>query len=206
MRYGFFILAFLLGSTLVSGQSEERVLPLRVGVFNNATLLPGSGEFGIWGVPVHPGISVGTEFLYYRHSGHDWFQTVRFDYFFHRFLQHGLILASDIGYRKRFAGGNLDIESRLGLGYMHSISAAAIFKLNGEGVYERQHSLGKPQLNAGLSLGLGYRLGGELPVPVRVFLSYGFYIQAPFVQEYVPVLPNTHLQLGVSFPFFSIKK
>jgi hypothetical protein len=38
--------------------------PLIVSIFNLGTQLPGSGYLGVFTVPVHPGISVGTEFRY----------------------------------------------------------------------------------------------------------------------------------------------
>lgn len=193
-------LLFLLNTKTSAQQEVSR--PLVLSLFNNATLLPGAGKLGVWGTPVHPGISLGTEFLYSTRPHHDWFQTARFAYHYHRYIQHSVQLMSEVGYRYHF-GNPLDLESRFGLGYLHSISAAQIFELN-DGVYEQKTSLGRPQANASLSLGLGYQLpAANAP---RIFLAYQFYVQFPFVNEYVPILPNTALHLGLSFPFFHQKQ
>ena len=190
----------LLNTNLSAQQEVSR--PLVLSIFNNATLLPGAGKLGVWGTPVHPGISLGTEFLYSAHPRHDWFQTAKFAYHYHRYIQHSVQLMSELGYRYHF-GSPLDLESRFGLGYLHSISAAQIFELN-DGVYEQKTSLGRPQALASLSLGFGYQLpAANAP---RVFLAYQFYMQFPFVNEYVPILPNTAVHLGLSFSFFHQKQ
>ena len=190
----------LLNTSLGAQQTASR--PLVLSLFNNATLLPGAGKLGVWGTPVHPGISLGTEFLYSARPHHDWFQTAKFAYHYHRYIQHSLQLMSEVGCRYHFCSP-LDLESRFGLGYLHSISAAQIFELN-DGVYVQKSSLGRPQVLASLSLGLGYQLPA-VNAP-RVFLAYQFYVPFLFVNEYVPILPNTALHLGLSFPFFHQKQ
>lgn len=176
--------------------------PLVISFYNNATLLPGAGQLGVWGVPVHPGVSAGTEFRYNDDAKNEWFQTAKFSYHYHRYVQHSIQLFSEIGYRYHF-NRPFDVESRLGLGYLHAISDAQIFELNEQGSYERKRTLGRPQAMASLSIGGGYRFQqwGDL----RLFVAYQFYVQVPFVNEYVPVLPNTALHLGVAFPFFKTK-
>ncbi|MCK6691801.1 MAG: hypothetical protein L6Q97_06820 [Thermoanaerobaculia bacterium] len=175
-------------------------LPLRITLFDNATLLPGGDEWFIWGLPVHPGISGGTEFQY-RHWPHaSIFQSAVVAYQYHRYVQHTIQLYSEFGYRYRF-GWPLNLEARLGAGYLHAIPDNEIFKLE-NGAYVRKKSIGRPQLMAGLTLGAGFRVKDDW----SILLAYQFYIQTPFVKSYVPVLPNTALHLGLQFPLFHRKK
>ena len=185
--------------SLGAQSTAESLRPISITVFNNATLLPGAGVLGVWGVPAHPGFSVGTEFRYNHDQKNEWFQTVRVGYFYHRYVQHGIQLYSEAGYRYHF-GVPIDLESRLGAGYLHSIPAAQVFELSENGTYTRQSSIGRPQAMVSISLGGGYTFQnmGNL----RLFLAYQVYLQMPFVKEYVPILPNSALHLGVSVPFF----
>lgn len=206
MRYFRCLVIGLLWGAMMSNFPALRAtdtlkMPLRITLFDNATLLPGSDQWIVWGLPVHPGISGGTEFSY-RHWRHaSIFQSVVVGYQYHRYIQHTVQLYSEFGYRYALRWP-LDLEARLGAGYLHAIPAAQIFKLNNNGEYVRKNGLGRPQAMAGLALGLGFRL----PRDWKVLLAYQFYVQMPFVKSYVPVLPNTALHAGVQFPLFHRKK
>lgn len=135
MRHIFLKTYLWLWSILIvsfSNAQDTTHRPLTVSAFNNATLLPGTGKLGVWGVPVHPGISIGTEFRYNDHPTQEWFQTVKVAYHYHRYVQHSIQLFSEAGYRHHFQRP-FDLEARLGLGYLHSIRAAQIFELNDDG-------------------------------------------------------------------------
>lgn len=194
-----------LGMTLGVANAQIRpcTMPVSISVVNNSTLLPGAGRWGVWGVPMHPGISIGTEFRYNRNEVHELFQSARLGYFYHRYVQHGIQLYSEFGYRFHCLIP-LDVESRLGAGYLHEIPAASIFKSDDQGIYHKQHLFGKPQAMASLSLGTGYTFARA--EDLRIFLLYQFYVQFPFVKEYVPFLPNTALHLGASMPISSFLK
>lgn len=196
IKLTFGIILSLLGF-FATAQMGPAPMPIAITFFNNSSLLPGGGKWGIWGEPVHPGISLGTEFPYNHNEVHELFQSVRLGYFYHRYVQHGIQLYSEFGYRFH-CQIPIDFETRLGVGYLHEIPAASIFKSDDQGIYHRQHIFGKPQAMASLSLGTGYTFGKA--DGLRIFLLYQFYLQFPFVKEYVPLLPNTALHAGVSLP------
>jgi len=50
-----------------------------------------------------------------------------------------------------------------------------------------------------IAIGGGYGIGGRQDL--RVFLDYRLFMQMPFVREFVTILPNTALHLGVIFDF-----
>ncbi len=175
--------------------------PLVITIYNNSTLLPGSGKLGFWGTPMHPGFSVGTEFRYNDNSISEWFQTAKFGYTYHHYVQHSIQLFSELGYRHHFEV--FDLEGRFGIGYLHAIPDAQIFELTSEGIYERKHTLGRPQGMASMSIGMGYTV--EKWNNLRLFMAQQFYIQVPFVNEYVPVLPSSAFHFGVAIPFFNLQ-
>ena len=170
--------------------------PLVITVFDNATLLPGSDQWVIAGLPIHPGVSVGTEFRYNKNEKNILLQTARLAYHYHRYMQHTVQLYTEFGYR-RYLGPRWDLEARLGGGYLHAFTDGGLYTQNPNGQYEKEANWGRPQAMVSLAIGPGFRLNEK----VRLFLNYQFYMQTPFVPGYVPLLPNTALHLGGRFEF-----
>ncbi|MGH2647882.1 MAG: hypothetical protein ACRDE8_09960, partial [Ginsengibacter sp.] len=83
----------------------------------------------------NPGIELGYGFNWKTKPKHDWFQEFKLSYFYHRFVQHGIPLYTDIGYRYKFSS-LLSAQISCGAGYMQSIPAAAKLKLGAEGEYK----------------------------------------------------------------------
>ncbi|MCB0650426.1 MAG: hypothetical protein KDC85_04055 [Saprospiraceae bacterium] len=183
------------GLNHLPAQQNQR-FPITVTVFNTATLLPGSAKLGVFGIPVHPGLTLGTEYTYKKGPKHEMFQTLRLGYFYHRYIQHGIQLYSEIGYRYHF-NTSWDIGTRLGMGYLHAFNDRGQFEINDKGVYEKLPNTGRPQFMGAFSLGPGYTFSNEM----RVFLHYQFALQLPFINEYVPVMPSSNVHIGVTIPW-----
>lgn len=184
-----------------AGLSQETATPKRplvISCFNAGTQMPGSGVLGVFSVPVHPGITVGTEFYYRQPGANTFFQTARLGVLHHRLSQTAVQLYTEAGYRRRIVDG-LGAELRLGGGYLHSFSDVEIFRIE-NGSYNRQTNWGRPQAMAGAAFGLSYAWSENQAY--RVFLDYQFYLQLPFVKNYVPLLPNSALHVGMAFPLF----
>jgi hypothetical protein len=197
-----FILLLLSSQFLIAQATVGEKLPLVVSVFNLGTVLPGTGIAGVFTVPVHPGISAGTEFRYNKSNTNQWFQTARLGIFHHRLVQTGIQLYSEVGYRRSIWKG-IGAELRLGTGYLHAFTATEIFKLK-DGQYQKKADWGRPQFMAGGTFGVSYVL--PIKNSPRAFLDYQFYLQMPYVKSYVPQLPSTALHLGLAFPFFNKPK
>jgi hypothetical protein len=144
---------------------------------------------------MHPGIDIGTAFRYNRNEKHQLAQTVKLGFFYHRFVQSAIQLYSEFAYRYELKNG-LGFDAMAGAGYVHSIPNTEILKLNSNGVYEKETNLGKPEIMGSFAVGAGYKFAND----VRVFTNYQFWLQTPFINSYVPVLPNTALHLGISCP------
>jgi hypothetical protein len=180
-----------------TARAQQQGIPLALSFFNNGTALPGTGYAGVFSKKVHPGITVGTRHLYHQKPGHELFQTLKLGYFYHQFSQHALQLYTELGYRYLFSD-RISAEGLLGAGYLHAFSDVQQFRFD-NGHYVKKANWGRPQLMGTASIGLGYRFAIHTSYPFRLFIKYQFWLQMPFVNKYVPVLPNTALHFGISY-------
>jgi hypothetical protein len=158
------------------------------------------GKFAaLAGKPRHPGIEFGYGKPLMSKTRSEWFIDLRLGYFFHRFVQHGIPLTMNFGYRHRF-GDQFTLQTSLGAGYMHSVPATGKFRLNENGEYENNKGIGRAQAVASFSLGAGYILTPSAPKPITLFTRLEQRLQFPFIKSYVPLLPYNSLYLGVQQP------
>lgn len=205
------VLLFCLPLVLISGLIQARSLePERQTVrvkqkgyeltlFNNGTFMPGKGKLGIWSAPLHPGIAIGKHFQYRYGNKYRLFQTAKLGYFYHQNAQHGIQVYTELAYRYQFLP-NWYAEPRLGAGYLLSIPAMQVFEFK-NGTYQKQAFKGRHQFMGGLTLNLGYSFQPKYKIPLDGFVGYQFWVQSPFVNKYVPVLPNNSVQLGLVYYF-----
>ncbi|PLW91985.1 MAG: hypothetical protein C0592_13090 [Marinilabiliales bacterium] len=192
------IFILLLTPLFLSAQEPTGMNPLKIGVFSNATLLPGSGIAGIINTPFHPGIMVTKEFKWRQTEKSKLFQNVNLGYSYHRLAQHSIFLFTEFGWRRTWESG-FSFETALGTGLVHAIPDVETYALNDEGEYERTDRFGRLQGMADVNFGIGYFVNKYHNFPIRIGLNYQVWFQFPFVAEYVPVLPNTALHLSATF-------
>jgi len=146
----------------------------------------------------HPGFEVSTGFDWKVKNKHDWIQSFSLGYSYHRWVQHSIVLYTELGYRYKLPGG-FSAEARLGGGYMRAIIATEAFS---DGVEDgKQYSKivsGRSQGIASLSFGINKKI--QKPLGCTFFLQYQQRIQTPFIQSYVPLLPYNIIKFGVSIP------
>ena len=195
MRKSILLLLFVL--SFHAANAQEHQLPISISIFNNGTMMPGAGYLGVFSKNIHPGINLGTSHLYGSGKHHELFQTFKLGYFYHHFSQHAVQLYSELGYRY-FTNSGVFVQGLLGVGYLHSFADVQQFTLkNGE--YRKKANWGRPQFMGSVALGLGYNLNKISQLPLDVFLQYQFWVQAPFVNKYVPILPNNAFHIGVLY-------
>jgi len=146
--------------------------------------------------PLHPGFELGYGRNSISKGKSEWFTELKLGYFYHRFVQHGIPLTLNFGYRYHFHP-RFSSETSIGAGYLHSIPATSKFKLDENGEYQNNKGLGRMQVTASLSLGMGYLLNPKSRKPFTGFILYQQRIQYSFVRSYVPLLPYNTLQLGL---------
>jgi hypothetical protein len=193
MKHLFIFFIFL----SISAKAQQTDLPLSVSLFNNGTSLPGAGCVGVFSKTIHPGITLGTYHVYRKKERSEIFQTLKLGYFYHRHAQHGIQLYSELGYRYLTQSGFYG-EGLIGIGYLHSIPDVQQFKWE-DGKYVKKANFGRPQFMATTSLAAGYDFNVKSKLPLRLFLQYQFWLQTPFVNKYVPLLPNTALHIGAIY-------
>jgi hypothetical protein len=192
----FFIIILALTITLASDAQNRYV---SVAVINIQTEYPFGKFAGMFSDAFHPGIEAALGKNFSIKKKHDWFWDARVGYFFHRFVQHGIPIYANIGYRYKFKT-RFSSDLTLGAGYMHSIPATAKLKLNEAGEYENNKGIGRMQANVCFGIGAGYLLNPENTRSIKVFVTYQQRLQMPFVKSYVPILPYNNFMIGVSKP------
>lgn len=171
-----------------------RELPISLSIFNNGTAMPGGGYLGVFSKTVHPGLTLGTYHSYRKSKQSDLFQTIKLGYFYHRHAQHAIQLYTELGYRHNIYR-QIYAEALFGVGYLHSIADLQQFKFD-NGKYVPLNSTGRPQAMVAASLIAGYNLQQACNIPLKLFVQYQFGIQTPFVNKYVPLLPNAAFHIG----------
>jgi hypothetical protein len=74
------------------------------------------GKFtSLIGRPLHPGVEFGYGKNINPKTNKEWFLELRLGYFFHRFVQHGVPVTINFGYRHR-VGDHFTLQSSLGAG------------------------------------------------------------------------------------------
>jgi hypothetical protein len=172
---------------------------------DQASAYPFSTFFGFFKEPVHPGFEAGWNQTIKEKKKHDWYREFKLGYFYHRFVQHGLPVYVNYGYRYKFSK-EVSAEAALGGGYFHSIPATEVLKLQDDGEYKNAKGIGRPQVLIAFTMGAGYHFHFRNNQPIKLFLQYQQRIQTPFVRSYVPILPYNQIAVGVSIPKFSTKK
>ncbi len=187
------VIAFAILASLAAS-SQKRYGSLAV--FNTQTAMPFGKFFGMFTDQFHPGIEAGYGINMSVKEKHDWFIEFKIACFYHRFVQTGIPVYADFGYRYKF-NDKFFAAASIGAGYMHSIPATAKLKLNDDGVYVNNKGIGRAQAMATFGLGIGYTFNPNAKKPASVFATYQQRIQMPFVKSYVPMLPYNSFIIGI---------
>lgn len=193
------IIACIILFGIVKQTFSQKENYVSLGVYNTQTAMSFGKFAGLFGEILHPGVELGYGKIFSLKQKHEWFGDVKLSYFYHRFVQHGIPLYADIGYRHKIYK-KLSAETSLGLGYMHSIPATGKYKLNSNGEYENNKGVGRMQGTASLAFGLNYSFTDHHGSPLRIFTLYQQRVQMPFVRSYVPLLPYNSFMIGFSKP------
>ncbi len=172
---------------------------LAIATYNTQTDYPFGKFAAMFSKVYHPGIEVTWGKNFSVKQKHDWFWDLRASYFFHRFVQHGIPVYTNIGYRYKFSK-RFSADAALGGGYMQSIPATAKLKLDANGDYKNNNRVGRAQAIAAFGIGAGYNIHPSSGRPIKIFIAYQQRIQMPFVKSYVPLLPYNSFMIGFSRP------
>lgn len=165
--------------------------------FNTQTAMPFGKFAGTFKESLHPYVEASIGKNLSLKEKHDWFAELKLGYFFHRFVQHGIPVTLNIGYRYKL-NARFSAQTSIGGGYLHSIPATAILKAGKNGEYSNGKGIGRMQACAVYDISIGYNLKPGTEKYLRVFLGYQQRLQMPFVKSYAPLLPYNSLGFGIS--------
>ncbi|MBX2965294.1 MAG: hypothetical protein KF845_04050 [Cyclobacteriaceae bacterium] len=185
------IFMLLVAHGVVYGQLKLSALVVETG--NAVTALPFAGAPQLFYTNYHTYTTVGARLVWKEKNKHAWEQSLHAGYLYHRFVQHGIPVFTEIIYRQNL-GKSFEARAHLGGGYLHSIPAVDRFELNSNGEYEKIKSIGRAQGMIKFSISGAYKVSSD----INVLLNYGVLLQTPFVKSYVPLLPYNTFQVGVS--------
>ncbi len=188
----------LLGPYWLQAQLDSRSYRA-IAVMNTQTKLPFSQFAGLFYKAFHPGLEFTAGKNFRVKNKHDWYYDIRLAYFYHRFVQHGFPVYSNLGYRYRL-NTRWSVFTEAGAGYFHSLPSTAKLRLNDAGQYQNNKGIGRAQANACFGIGTGYRLHPAKNGSSTLFMCFQQRVQFPFVKSYVPVLPYTGILFGISRP------
>jgi len=192
MLFSLFGLLMLINQVL---SQEQKKFPLLFSVTNNASLMPGHGYLGFT-VPVHPGLSAGTQLVWKDWENWSMAESFRIGGFYHKYSELAFELYSELIFG--WKPGAFGIEPQIQAGYMMAFPDLQVFELQGD-TYEEKSFKGRSQFFGGAGLGISYTFDHESDHPVKLSLAYLVNLQMPFIKNYAPVLIISSLQLGVMF-------
>lgn len=182
-----------------SGIAQPKDKSLSLALTNNQTAYPFSKFGDLVAGTYHPGFEAGYSFNWKTRPRHDWVQSFKAGYFYHRFVQHAIPLYTQAGYRYKFPK-RIAAQAALGAGYLHSIPATAVMEMNEKGEYESSKGIGRAQALVNITFTGSYGFAWNKK-PLTLFVQYQQQVQAPFNASYVPLLPYNAFGLGLSTPF-----
>lgn len=191
LMYRILFILFIFPLTLFG---QENSIPISVSFFNESTAIPFTRFFT---APVHPGIQIGTAFVYSEKEHSRLFQTVNASYFYHNYLAQGIALHSEFGYEYRHSSG-LAPSALLGLGYMHTFATTEEFTFK-NGRYEKKTDRGNSRLFPSISFDIGYYLKRDDVRSPKIFIRYQSWAEYPYSPGFIPVMTHINLHLGLQF-------
>ena len=192
MKHLFIILMTSLFTLSASAQDRY----VSVAAFNTQTAMPFGKFTGLFSDQFHPGVEAGYRRDLSSKEHHEWFIELKIACFYHRYVQTGIPVYINFGYRYKI-NNQFAFDASLGAGYMQSIPATAKLKLNSNGEYVNNKGVGRAQAITTFGLGFNYKVNPSAAKPTTFFATYQQRIQMPFVKSYVPLLPYNSFMIGV---------
>ncbi|MBD2705486.1 hypothetical protein IC229_33050 [Spirosoma sp. BT702] len=193
---GLFLFSFLVAA--IPAHSQPARLPIRLSVFSESTSIPFVDGFITR--PIHPGVSLGTEWALKRLPKSRLIQGLSAGYYYHQSLTQGFFLSTDIRYEVRLPL-SLYASLGVGVGYLHTFRTGNEFRLE-DGQYVLKKDNGNSHAMLSLPLELGIRLGRNGLESSKLFVQYQPWVEYPFSPGFIPLMTHTNLVVGCTFfPF-----
>jgi hypothetical protein len=187
-----------------SAQQVQRGKYLITTFTNSHTAKPFASFGSLFTKELHPGFEVAAGMNWTTKAKHDWFQEIRFGYFYHRWVQHSFALYTEFGYRYKLPA-HFEIEARFGGGYTRVIVANEVFA-DGYDKNRQYTKITSGRNQAIITTSFAASKSISKTNDTKVFFQYQQRLQTPFVQSYIPLLPYNMAMLGLRIPLHSKNK
>lgn len=165
-------------------------------VYNSQPALPFSRFKSLLTGIKHPGLEIFQRKIFKQRKKYAMFWDVKASVFYHRFVQWGIPVSANVGYKYKLLH-DLSFDVSLGGGYLHSIPATEKLKLDEQGLYKSNKGIGRAQANVNAGFAMNFTVNPLSERRHEVFIGYNQMMQLPFIKSYVPLLPYNQLLFGV---------
>ena len=180
-------------------QAQNAITPkdqyYRFAISNSHTAKPLGSFLSLFHKEFHPGFEISRGKILKQANKHQWLGELTLSYLYHRWVQQNLAVSANGGYR-RWLGESWGASVKLGAGYQLSMPAGKVYTITDNGLKENGYVL-RSQVVAALAIVADRKISA---IGTKVFMEYQQKIQAPFIKEYVPLLPYNTLLIGVIMP------
>lgn len=190
-----FLLLVFISPTLNAQIAAPKKQYYRFAISNSHTAKPFGSFSALVYRDIHPGFEFSRGKILKNKNNHQWLGELTIGYLWHRWVQHNLALSVNGGYRK-VLGENWGATAKIGGGYQVSMPTGNVYAITDDGVKAKGHVL-RSQVIAAISLSADKKINVK---GVKAFMEYQQKIQAPFITEYVPLLPYNTVLIGCTLP------
>ncbi len=183
-----FVVLILILLTARSGVSQNEI-PVKISLTGEQISLP---VFPAYSNHYGYGFSVGSEFKYAGKEKIDLVETADFYFFDHQKYGSSFLVSSQ--FDLRFKPGKLNIDLKLGPGYMLFHHYTSIYK-EVNGTYEKQSNL-QGKFAGMFSIGVSYEIRSFKP-----FIAYDLLAETPFINSSSGFLPHQLVEVGFYYDF-----
>ncbi|TAD98091.1 MAG: hypothetical protein EAZ97_11365 [Bacteroidetes bacterium] len=174
---------------------KYNLFPLEFAIGNHSVSLP---FYRIFRLPIHPAITFGTEYSWWRNSNQHVFSPIRLGIFYNRYNASGVYLATGIGYRYTMDLG-LFVDGSLEVGYLHYFRPFATMTFK-DGLYESGYDFGKPSVILPFTISIGYDFSNLTEYYWSIFLRYKWFLQTPYNDYFgSDFLPQAIISVGARY-------
>lgn len=184
-------LSLLVPATVAAAEQE---LPVSLTFGHHAVALPPGGIAAPGGL--QPGVVAGTELTYTRGRAGRLCQDFDLGVLTSDTLGTTLRVASHLVYRSPSLRG-LWVDVSLGHGYLHNFHPRPIYRQGDDGKYESARDGGRATGMMAVAVSAGYDLVRRPRRPVSLFVRYEWFLQSPYFDATLPVMPQSLVSAGV---------
>lgn len=151
------------------------------------------------------GIEINLEMIRNRNRTVSLLYNSSLSWYYHEQFANAFLLDFAIGCNIKPGSSGIFFNADIGLGYQLSLAPVYMYELNDNGDYVRDKFVSRSSLVIPVSVKLGYTFQ-KVKFPVSIFVKYKWFVQTPYIDDVVPIVPHGTLHFGLGIGLNSISK